>query len=104
MRSVSFMEYARKFRVKILAGIVLLKSVGMANFMNKNVPGIRVPQDDCRDRCSGQRTCTRSRDEIAARHIRKLKEAAVCDGVHIMGDRCGGEGAGDHGAGGPVII
>ena len=40
-----FMSYARKFPVKILAGIVVLKSAGMASFINNNVPGIRVPQE-----------------------------------------------------------
>jgi len=40
-----FMEYARKFPVKILAGIVLLSSARMARIMNENVPGIFVPQE-----------------------------------------------------------
>jgi 5,10-methylenetetrahydrofolate reductase len=80
-----FMEYARQFPVKILAGIVLLKSVGMANFMNKNVPGIRVPQDLIAEiDAVGKDRALEAGIEIAARHIRKLKEAAVCDGVHIM--------------------
>ncbi|MBA4394530.1 MAG: 5,10-methylenetetrahydrofolate reductase, partial [Desulfobacca sp.] len=39
-----FMEYARKFPVKILAGIILLTSARMAQYMNKNVPGVFVPQ------------------------------------------------------------
>jgi 5,10-methylenetetrahydrofolate reductase len=40
-----FMKHARKFPVKILAGFVVLKSVGMARFLNANVPGIRVPDE-----------------------------------------------------------
>src|SRR4030065_1656048 len=39
-----FMKYARKFPVKILAGIVLLTSARMAKDMTENVPGIFVPQ------------------------------------------------------------
>jgi hypothetical protein len=39
-----FMEFARKFPVKILAGIVLLTSARMATYMTENVPGIFVPQ------------------------------------------------------------
>ena len=40
------MEYARKINtVKIMAGIVLLTGPGMAKYMNKNVPGIFVPED-----------------------------------------------------------
>src|SRR4030065_2646571 len=41
----TFMDYARQFPVKILAGIILLTSAAMARFMNKNVAGVRVPQD-----------------------------------------------------------
>ena len=40
----SFMAYARKFPVKILAGIILLTSAPMARFMNKNIAGVNVPQ------------------------------------------------------------
>jgi len=40
-----FMDYARKFRVKIMAGIVLLSSARMAKYMTDNVPGIFVPQE-----------------------------------------------------------
>ncbi len=80
-----FMEYARKFPVKILAGIVLLKSVGMANFMNKNVPGIRVPQELIEElKSAGKEKALEAGIDIAARHIRQLKERAICDGVHIM--------------------
>jgi 5,10-methylenetetrahydrofolate reductase len=39
-----FMEYARKFPVKILAGIVLLASANAARYMTNNVPGVVVPQ------------------------------------------------------------
>lgn len=40
-----FMEHARQFPVKILAGIILLSSARMAKFMTENVPGIFVPQN-----------------------------------------------------------
>ena len=40
-----FMQYARKFDAKIMAGIVLLVSAGMARYMNANVPGIFVPDN-----------------------------------------------------------
>ncbi|MEW6053064.1 MAG: methylenetetrahydrofolate reductase [Nitrospirota bacterium] len=80
-----FMQYARGFPVKILAGIVLLKSVGMANFMNKNVPGIRVPQELIDElKAAGKENALETGLNIAARHIRKLREEAICDGVHIM--------------------
>ncbi len=40
-----FMEYARQFQVKILAGIILLTSAPMARFMNKNVGDIQEKKD-----------------------------------------------------------
>jgi 5,10-methylenetetrahydrofolate reductase len=81
----NFMGYARKFPVKILAGIVLLKSTGMANFMNKNVPGIRVPQELIDElKAAGKERALETGIDIAARHIRQLKDDGVCDGVHIM--------------------
>ena len=39
-----FMDYAGKFDVKILAGIVLLTSARMATYMNQHVAGIYVPE------------------------------------------------------------
>jgi len=81
----AFMQYARKFPVKILAGIVLLKSTGMANFMNRNVPGIRVPQELIDElKAAGKEHALEAGIEISARHIRQLKGRALCDGVHIM--------------------
>ena len=80
-----FMKFAKKFPTKILAGIVLLKSVGMANYMNKFVPGIRVPQDlidEIKD--AGKENALDAGINIAARHIKQLKDEKICDGVHIM--------------------
>jgi 5,10-methylenetetrahydrofolate reductase len=80
-----FMSYARKFPVKILAGIVVLKSAGMANFINNNVPGIRVPQELIDElKAAGKEKALDTGLNIAARHIRQLKEENICDGVHIM--------------------
>lgn len=80
-----FMKYARQFPVKILAGIVVLKSAGMANFMNKNVPGIMVPQELIDEiKSAGKEKALDTGLNIAARHIKQLKEEKICDGVHIM--------------------
>ncbi len=82
-----FMEYARQFDVKILAGIVLLVSAGMARYMNANVPGISVPKeliDEMAGVPKGKGNALKKGVEIAGRMIRELKEDAVCDGVHIM--------------------
>jgi methylenetetrahydrofolate reductase (NADPH) len=39
-----FMQYAGRFNVKILAGIIVLTSARMAKYMNDNVPGIVLPK------------------------------------------------------------
>jgi 5,10-methylenetetrahydrofolate reductase len=81
----NFMKYARKFKVKILAGIVLLVSAGMARYMNTNVPGIFVPQNLLEEMSSaGKGKGLTKGIEIAGRMIRQIKEEKICDGVHIM--------------------
>jgi 5,10-methylenetetrahydrofolate reductase len=80
-----FMEYARGFPVKILAGIVLLISARMAQYMNKNVPGIFVPQELIDElKAAPKGTALKKGIEITGRMIRQLKEEAICDGVHVM--------------------
>lgn len=80
-----FMEHARRFPVKILAGIVLLSSARMARYMTENVPGIFVPQDLI-DELAGmpKEEMLAKGIEIAGRMIAALKKDAICDGVHIM--------------------
>ena len=80
-----FMKHARKFPVKILAGFVVLKSAGMANFLNNNVPGIRVPQSLIDElKAAGKEKALDTGMNITARHIKQLREEKICDGVHIM--------------------
>ncbi|MEW6171762.1 MAG: methylenetetrahydrofolate reductase [Bacillota bacterium] len=80
-----FMEYARQFPVKVLAGIVLLTSAGMAKFLNANIPGITVPQDLIDELANAGRGRGLAKGiEIAGRMIAALKKDSICDGVHIM--------------------
>jgi methylenetetrahydrofolate reductase (NADPH) len=80
-----FMEYARKFPVKILAGIILLVSARMAKYMNENVPGVFVPQDLIDELSSAPKgEALKKGIEIAGRMIATLKKESICDGVHVM--------------------
>jgi 5,10-methylenetetrahydrofolate reductase len=80
-----FMSYARQFPVKILAGIILLTSAPMARYMNKNVPGVRVPQELIDEMAAAPKGSALSKGiEIAGRMIREIKEERICDGVHVM--------------------
>jgi 5,10-methylenetetrahydrofolate reductase len=79
-----FMNQASRFNVPVMAGIVILKSVGMANYMNANVAGVNVPKElieelkkDKEKTKSGQTGV-----EIAIRIIKEIKDC--CQGVHIM--------------------
>ena len=76
-----FMKRAGKFGVPILAGIIPLKSAGMAKFMNKNVSGVFVP-DELIEKMSAAEDKTKMGIQIAADLIKRLKD--MCQGVHIM--------------------
>ena len=80
-----FMEYARQFPVKVLAGIVLLSSARMAKYMTENVPGIFVPQNLIDELASAPKGEALAKGiEIAGQMITALKRDSICDGVHIM--------------------
>jgi 5,10-methylenetetrahydrofolate reductase len=80
-----FMQYARQFPVKVLAGIVLLASARMAKYMTENVPGIFVPQRLIDELASAPKGGALNRGiEIASRMIAALKKDSICDRVHIM--------------------
>jgi 5,10-methylenetetrahydrofolate reductase len=80
-----FMEYARQFKVKILAGIILLTSAPMARFLNKNIAGVFVPQDLIDEMASAPKGQVLTKGiEIAGRMIKRINDEKMCDGVHIM--------------------
>ena len=76
-----FINKVKHLKVPIMAGIVLLKSAGMAKYMNKNVAGVNVPDEFIKEM---QETKDKSATsiEIAARLIKGFKP--MCQGVHIM--------------------
>ena len=90
-----FLEAVDKAGIKthIMAGIIPLKSAGMAKYMNENVPGIDVPQDMI-DRLSAAAAEGKEKGvkglptqlgiEMAAEMVAKIKDEKLCDGVHIM--------------------
>ena len=84
-RFKEFMDYARQFNVKILAGIILLTSAPMARFMNKNIAGVFVPQDLIDEMASAPKGQALTKGiEIAGRMIKRIHDEKMCDGVHIM--------------------
>ncbi len=91
-QAVYDIDHMRKFReltkdldCKILAGIVPLKSPGMAKFMTANVPGIFVPDEQIeRLKAAGKGNYVQEGIKMAGEFIKQLKEENLCDGVHIM--------------------
>ncbi|MCM8760810.1 MAG: methylenetetrahydrofolate reductase [Candidatus Omnitrophica bacterium] len=76
-----FLDAIRHLKTTILAGIVLLKSAGMAKFMNKNVAGVFVPENLIKQMEEAKDKSATS-IEIAARLIKELKP--LSQGIHIM--------------------
>ena len=76
-----FMKRVEGFKVPVLGGIILLKSAGMAKFMNKNVAGVFVP-DDLIKKMETTKDKVQTSVEIAAGLIQGMKN--LCRGVHIM--------------------
>ena len=76
-----FMDQIKDLDVKVIAGIIPLKSANMARFMNQNIPGIIVP-DSLVKRM--EETTDRTAESIAI--CRELIDGCrqLCDGVHIM--------------------
>ena len=75
------MKRVEAFNVTVLAGIIPLKSDGMARYMNKHVAGVFVPEKLIKKMADASDK-TRMGIEIAADLIGKLKD--ICHGVHIM--------------------
>jgi len=76
-----FMKRIEGFDTKVLGGIILLKSVGMARYMNKNVAGVFVPESLIKE-LKGAEDKTQASMEIAVGLIKGMKD--LCHGVHIM--------------------
>ena len=73
-------------KVKILAGITPLKSLGAARFMKANIPGVDIP-DELFERLRKATTKEQVRKEgirIALETINRVKEIKGVAGVHIM--------------------
>jgi methylenetetrahydrofolate reductase (NADPH) len=79
----SFMQKVKLLNVPVMAGIVFLKSPGMAKFMNENVAGIHVPDEIINELAGvGKEKRVEKSLEISAHLIKELRK--LCQGIHIM--------------------
>jgi len=77
-KTINFLKEARKLNKPILIGVMPLKSVKMARFMNENVQGIDVPEDVI----SRMENDGATGIEITCDFIKEI--AGYTDGIHIM--------------------
>ncbi len=76
-----FIKKVAHFKVPIIAGVTLLKSVGMARYMNKHVEGASIP-DSIIDQLTKASDKQKASIEIAGALIKALK--SLCQGVLII--------------------
>ncbi len=76
-----FRDAVRHLPVKVIGGILLLKSAGMARYINRNIPGLTVP-DHLINELENSGNPAATGIEIACRLARQ--SAVICDGIHIM--------------------
>ena len=77
-KAIRFLKEARKLGKPVLIGVMPLKSVKMARFMNKNVEGIDVPEEVI----SHMENDGATGIEITCDFIKEIAE--YTDGIHIM--------------------
>ena len=91
----TFMNEVEKANIKVhvMAGIIPLKAAGMAKYMNANVPGIAVPDDQIaklaaaaeEGKAKGVKGLPMQAGiEMAANLCKEIKERKLCDGIHLM--------------------
>jgi len=79
----SFMKQIEPIKVPVLVGIVLLKSAGMAKYMNRSVPGVQVPAPLIQRLADAAKEDRQKVSiEIAAELVREMKP--MCQGAHLM--------------------
>ncbi len=77
----TFIKKAASLKVPIIAAVTLLKSVGMARYVNKHVEGASIPEADI-DKLMKAPDKREASVQIASETIRRLKPA--CRGVQII--------------------
>jgi methylenetetrahydrofolate reductase (NADPH) len=74
-------KIAANYHKPVLAGIFLLKSAKNAQFINKNVPGVDIPQEII-DRLAQAQEPLQEGIKIAAEQVKLASQ--LCQGVHLM--------------------
>ena len=79
----SFMKTIEHLKVPVLVGIVMLKTAGMAKYMNRSVPGVQVPDDLIQELSDAAKEDRQTVSiDICGRLIRQMRH--LCQGAHLM--------------------
>ncbi len=76
-----FMKRVKKFNIPVLGGIIFLKSPKTADYLNKNIPGISIPQEIMK-RIETAMDKEKETVKIASELIKQIRP--LCQGVHLM--------------------
>lgn len=77
----NFIEKTNDFEIPIIAGVIPLKSVKMAQYMTQNVPGIHIPEELVL-RIEKSIDPAQEGINICVETIKELKK--MCRGIHLM--------------------
>lgn len=77
----TFCASAKPLEAKVIAGILVLRSAKMAEFINRNIPGLTIPAE-VMERLRGAADPAAEGVAIAVELARRCRE--ICDGIHIM--------------------
>lgn len=80
-RLACFRDAVQPLGVKVIVGILVLKTAGMAEFINRNIPGLKIPltiMERLKSAADPADEGVRIAVELA------LQCRSICDGIHIM--------------------
>jgi len=78
-----FIKMTENYNVPVICGIVLLKSAGMAKYMNENVAGVNVPEKYIKMMAEAKKEeRPQVSIQIATEIVKEVKN--MCNGIHIM--------------------
>jgi len=79
----NFMRRIERLKIPVLVGIVVLKTAGMAKYMNTSVPGVQVPDATIKRLAEAPKEDRKKvATAIAAELVREMKP--MCQGAHLM--------------------
>ena len=91
--ALTFLDATQHINVPILIGIFPPRSYNQADYFDKHVPGVRVPQElldrfrrfeNITDRTERRRMINEYNIEYFSDFIRKVKKKPSCKGIHMM--------------------